>query len=59
MRQIIGIRKPEKMKTQFHLSSNNFLKLFFREKTELIKRKIQPILGAEGIRKIPIQKNFL
>ena len=59
MKQIIGNKNAEKIKTQFHLSLNIFRKLFFRAKIELDKRNKQPTLGAEGIRKIPIQKNFL
>ena len=56
---IIGIKRAEKIKTIFHLSFVNFLKLFFIDKMELITRKMNAMPGAEGRKKIPNQKIFL
>ena len=58
-RQIIGKSIAEKIKIKFHLSFPKVLKLFFIEKNELISRSKKLILGAEGIKKTPIQKIFL
>ena len=49
----------EKIKVKFHLSFPRLLKLFFIEKNELISKSKILILGAEGRKKIPIQKIFL